>query len=94
MALLKAVGPFCLTKYHVFKIELLVGKKVIELSYLLTKNAFAENKLKLIKMTKYVNDSIENIEGKRENARYHHFLTFPHCFQKLPLSEWLNVGIV
>ena len=52
---------------------------------MLTKNAFAENKLKFVKMTKYVDDWIEHIEGKRENAHYHHFLTFPQCFQKLSL---------
>ena len=28
-------------------------------------------------------DSVENIVGKEESARYEHFLPFPQCFQKL-----------
>ena len=27
-------------------------------------------------------DRVENIAGKGENAGYHHFLLFPHCFHK------------
>ena len=29
---------------------------------------------------KFVFGRIENIVGKGENARYHHFLLFPQCF--------------
>ena len=44
--------------------------------------AFADDKLKLIQMAKFVLDKTENIVGKEENAGYQHFLHFPHCFQK------------
>ena len=30
-----------------------------------------------------LSDSVENIEGKEEIARYEQFLLFPQCFQKL-----------
>ena len=44
--------------------------------------AFADDKLKVIQMAKFVLDKIENIVGKEENAGYQHFLLFPQCFQK------------
>ena len=44
--------------------------------------AFADDKLRVIQMTKFVLDKIENIVGKEENAGYQHFLLFPQCFQK------------
>ena len=51
--------------------------------------------LKHLQMTnvseKNVLRRIENIFGTEENAGYQHFLLFPQCFQKAPLS---NVGIV
>ena len=42
----------------------------------------------------YFGGQIENIVGKGENAGYQHFLLFPQCFQKVPLSDTLKVGIV
>ena len=30
-----------------------------------------------------LSDYVENIVGKKEIARYEHFLLFPSCFQKL-----------
>ena len=36
----------------------------------------------------------ENIVGKGENAGYQHFLLSPQCFQKVPFTEVLKVGIV
>ena len=44
--------------------------------------AFANDKLKVIQMAKFVLGKIENIVGKEENAGYQHFLLFPQCFQK------------
>ena len=44
--------------------------------------AFADDKLKVIKMAKFVLDKTENVEGKEEIAGYQHFLLFPQCFQK------------
>ena len=32
-------------------------------------------------------DSVENIVGKGETARYKQFLLFPQCFQKLPVVD-------
>ena len=36
---------------------------------------------------------VENIVGKEENDRYHHFLLFPQCFQKPSHSRFFKVGI-
>ena len=33
-----------------------------------------------------VSGTVENIEGKGENAGYQHFLFFPQCFQNASLS--------
>ena len=33
-------------------------------------------------MAKFVQDKVENIVGKEENAGDQHFLLFPQCFQK------------
>ena len=43
---------------------------------------FADDKLEVIQMVKFVLDMIENIVRKEENADYQHFLLFPQCFQK------------
>ena len=56
--------------------------------------AFADNKLKMIQMAKFVLDKVENIVGKEENAVNKYFLLFPQCFQ-MPFSLGsLKVGIV
>ena len=39
-------------------------------------------------------DRVENIAGKGENAGYQHFLLFPQCFQKHPVSRSLKLPIV
>ena len=44
--------------------------------------AFANDKLKLIKMAKIVLGKIENNVGNEENAGYQHFLLLRQCFQK------------
>ena len=39
-------------------------------------------------------DSVENIVGKGEIARYEQFLLFPQCFQKLSVadaSKWVSM---
>ena len=39
-------------------------------------------------------DSVENIVGKGEIARYEQFLLFPQCFQKLSIvdaSKWVSM---
>ena len=38
-------------------------------------------------MGKQFSDSVENIVGKEEIARYEQFLLFPQCFQKLSVVE-------
>ena len=62
--------------------------KILEPSEL---KAFADGKIKVIRMTKFRHYIIENIAGKGENAGCQHFLLF---FQKFSLSVFLNVGIV
>ena len=44
--------------------------------------AFADDKLKVARITKLLLGRIENIVGKGENAGYQHFLLFPQCFPK------------
>ena len=43
--------------------------------------AFAEDKMKLAKMTIFVFYRVENIVGKGHNADYQHFLLFQQYFQ-------------
>ena len=40
-------------------------------------------------MTQF-SDSVENIVGKEEIARYEQFLLFPRCFQKLSVVDALK----
>ena len=45
-------------------------------------------------MEMQISDSVENIVGKGEIARYEQFLLFPQCFQKLSVldaSNWVFV---
>ena len=56
--------------------------------------AFADNKIKILKMIIFVFDRVENIVGKGENAGCQHFLLFPQCFQKVSLSGSLKIVIV
>ena len=37
-----------------------------------------------------ISDSVENIVGKGEIARYEQFLLFPQCFQKLSVLDASN----
>ena len=55
--------------------------------------ALADDK-NVTKTLKFFKGIAENILGKGENVGYQHFLLFPKCFQKPPLSELLKVGIV
>ena len=49
--------------------------------------AFADDKkdVRLISLL----DRVANTVKKGENAGYHHFLLFPHCFQKASFSRSL-----
>ena len=42
--------------------------------------AFADDKIDITKISKFVLISVENIVGKGKNAGYQHFLLFPECF--------------
>ena len=55
--------------------------------------AFADDKLKVIQMQKFVPDKTENIEGKEENAGYQHFLLFSQCFKKAYSLGSLKPGL-
>ena len=46
------------------------------------------------KMMISLNDKVENIMGKGENAGYQHFLLKPQCFQKASSTGSLKVKIV
>ena len=52
---------------------------------------FAEDKLKVAQIAKFVLDWVENIVGKGENAGNQHFLLIPQCFHKPSLLGSLNV---
>ena len=43
---------------------------------------FADDKIKVLKMTIFVFNRVENIMEKGENTDYQHFLLFLQCFQK------------
>ena len=45
--------------------------------------AFADDKIKVTEILKFVLGRVENIVGKGENAGSQHFLRFPQCFQKV-----------
>ena len=61
------------------RVSRLLNNEILDQSKL---KAFADDKLKVAQMAKFVVDKIENIVGKEENAGYQHFLLFPQCFQK------------
>ena len=61
-------------------VNLLPKNRILDQSKL---KAFANDKLKMIQMAKFVLDKIESNEGKEENAGYQHLLLFPQCFQNL-----------
>ena len=44
--------------------------------------ALAYDKTNMVQKFEFVDGMTENIEGKRENAGYHHFLLSSQCFQK------------
>ena len=69
----------------------LPNDKILDWSKL---KAYADDKIKVLKMIIFVFDRVENIVGKGENAGYQHFLLFAQCFQKTCLSGSLKVGIV
>ena len=55
---------------------------------------FAEGRIDVIHVLKFVLGRVENIVGKGENAGYQHFLRFLECLQTLSFSRLLEVGIV
>ena len=56
--------------------------------------AFADVKINVTKISKFVLKTEENIVGKGENAGNQHFILFPHCFQKLSFSGLLKARAV
>ena len=79
------------TRDCMVKFNSILNNKILDQSEL---KAFADNKLKVIQMTKFVLDKIENVVGKEENAGYQHFLQFPRCLQKTSPRGLLKVRIV
>ena len=56
--------------------------------------AFADDKIKVVKMIFFVSDRVENIVEKGENAGYQYFLLFPQCFQRAFYPVSSKVGIL
>ena len=56
--------------------------------------AFANNKIRLLKMIIFVFDRVENIVGKGDIAGHQHFLLFSQCLQKAFYCRSLKVGTV
>ena len=54
---------------------------------------FADNKMNVTNIMKFVLGRVKNILGKGENAAYQHFLLLPKCFQKLPFSVSSKSGL-
>ena len=52
--------------------------------------AFADDKIKLAKMSIFVFDRVEKIVGKGENTGTQHFLFFLQYFQKFSTLAYLN----
>ena len=63
-----------LFKQEIF-LNSLTNDQILDRSKLKT---FADDKIKLLKMTFFVFDGIENIVGKGENAGYDKFWTLPN----------------
>ena len=69
----------------------LQNDKILDWSKL---KAFADNKINVAEILKFVLKRAENIVEEGENAGYKHFLLFPQCFQKGFYKRSLKVGIV
>ena len=50
--------------------------------YVTKLKAFADDKLKVVKMMISLKNRLKNTVGKGRNAGYQHFLLFPLCFPK------------
>ena len=66
-------------KLHGVALTFKPNDKILDCS---TLKAFADDKIKVLKMKIFVIDRVENIVGKGENAGYRYFLLFPQCFQR------------
>ena len=81
------------------RLNSLPNNKILDWSKL---KAFADNKIKILKIMIIVFDRVENIVGKGENASNQrkggncnqHFLLFQQCFHRAFYPGLLKVGIV
>ena len=53
--------------------------------------AFADYKLKMVQIIKFLFDGVENVIEKSENNGYQHLILFRQCFQKFSCSGSLKV---
>ena len=83
--------PKMFSKCFITRLNPLPNHQILDMTKL---KAFAEDKLKVDKMTISFLDRVENTEGKGQNAGYHHFLLFPHCYLKPCSLRLFKVGIV
>ena len=74
-----------------FTVNSLPNDKILDWSKF---KAFVDDKINVIEKFKFVFGKVANIEGKRENAGYQHFLLFPQYFQKAAYMGKLKVVIV
>ena len=75
--------------YLVMLVNSLPNDKFLNRSKL---KAFADDKINVTEILKFVLGRVENNAGKGENAGYQHFLLFPQCFQKASFSGSLKSG--
>ena len=91
---------------HYFSYIMVVSARIhtsLEFLYSLSNNKIlvesnlkdlADAKINATFKTNLIWGGVQNIVGKGENAGYQHFLLFPQCFQKAPLSGSIKVRIV
>ena len=79
------------SKCDVVRFNPLPNDKIFHWSKL---KAFADDKINVTEILKFVLETVENIVGKGENAGYQHFLLLLQCFQKASNTGSLKVGIV
>ena len=72
------------TDLYKYVFNSLLNNKILDRSKL---KGFADHKLILAQMMRFIFNRRENIVGKGENAGIQHFLLFPQCFHKVSSFE-------
>ena len=80
------------TKHHI-KLESINSFNKQQILDKSKSKAFADIKRKVVQLTKFDIERIENAVGKVENAGYKLFLLFLQCFQKASSSGSFKIGL-